>query len=85
MIDIEKMAREAGLTDKHSGLWMVEYGYCKDEITAFAQAVAKRCLEAPLPAINTYEHGNPCAEHYRAGIEHMKAAIRAEFGLKETP
>lgn len=46
--DLARLARETGLTDADLGDFMTDYGYCKNAIMAFADAVAKRTAEECL-------------------------------------
>lgn len=43
--DIERMAREAGLTDPDLKPWMTDYGNAEKEIKRFAAAVRAQALE----------------------------------------
>lgn len=47
--DLARLARETGLTDDSLGDFMTDYGYSKDHIRAFADAVAKLTTPAWQP------------------------------------
>jgi hypothetical protein len=42
---IERLAKEAGLTDPDLGPWMIDYGSSEDSIRKFARLVAEECAK----------------------------------------
>ena len=64
---IRQMAVEAGLADisSYSGQLITEYGPCEDQLIAFAQAVARECLQdddALIEAMAEHTYGHTRAD-----------------------
>jgi hypothetical protein len=74
--DLERMAREAGLTDPDLAPWMTDYGYAKDEILRFAALVRADALEDAAKMCESLwmVDGTHTAKEFAAEIRALKDA-----------
>jgi len=80
--DIERLAKEAGLTDPHLPPWTTDYGYSEDEICKFAALIAEECAaECDLRSGSEDETPDTVAYGSTRGAEYCATAIRQKFPM----
>ena len=75
-MNLIELAHQSGLTDRHLGDWMTDYGNSETSIREFAALVAEECAKE-CEQLNFEHHDGEFDERDWADL--CAAAIRAKF------
>lgn len=81
--DIERLAKEAGLTDPDLGPWMTDYGNAESAIRKYTAMVAEECAKLVDPDA---DHRKDARGYFggKEGVElldRVAKTVRAKFAL----